>query len=151
MKVFGKMIVFMSVVCFLSISFTTLAGESGDTKTFVISGAGPSTKVVELLAQDFCSAHNEYKIIAPPKSIKHKGGLEWVAELGRLFGRTGRPLSETDRENFPMLVELPIAKVKIAFAVDQLPFKWFFKQWSGTLIASVDCLSIGVKQIRQRF
>jgi len=119
MRFFGKMIVFISVASIFSMSFTVLAQESGDAKSFVIAGAGPSIKVVELLAQEFSAVHEGYKIIVPPKSIKHKGGLEWVTKSDRLFGRTGRPLSEQDKKTFPAVVELPIAGVKTAFAVSK--------------------------------
>lgn len=97
----------------------SLAGETGDAKTIIISGAGPSTKVVELLGKEFKAANPGYSILVPPQSIKHKGGLEWVAGRGMLFGRTGRPLSEKDKADFSMLAELPLAKIKIAFAVSK--------------------------------
>ena len=109
--------VFMSVAFILSMRVLAGADEPGDATRFVIAGAGPSTKVVELLAQEFCAVHEGYKVIVPPKSIKHKGGLEWVTKSDRLFGRTGRPLSDQDREAFPTVRELPIAKIKIGFAV----------------------------------
>jgi len=96
-----------------------LAGESGDAKELTIAGAGPSTKVVELLGKEFCAANPGYSISVPPISIKHSGGMEWVATKGMLFGRTGRPMSEKDKGDFPMLIELPIARIKVAFAVNK--------------------------------
>ena len=65
MRFFGKMIVFMSVTFILFISFAALAQESDDAKSFVIAGAGPSTKVVELLAQEFCAAPAFAQMLAP--------------------------------------------------------------------------------------
>ena len=50
-----------------------------------------------------------------------KGGMEWVASKGMLFGRTGRPMSEQDKTEFGMLAELPLARIKVSFAVKQGP------------------------------
>ena len=139
MRFFGKMMVVMSVSFILSMSFIAVAEEPGDAKSFVIAGAGPSTKVVELLAQEFGALHEGYTIIVPPKSIKHKGGLEWVTKSNRLFGRTGRPLSEKDREAFPTALELPIAGIKTAFAVGKelgvttLTLEQWAKIYQGTI------------------
>lgn len=97
----------------------SLAAEPGDSKEVTIAGAGPSTKVVELLAREFCAVNPGYSISVPPLSIKHDGGLDWVAGKGMLFGRTGRPMSDQDRSKYGMLAEIPIAKIKIAFAVNK--------------------------------
>ncbi len=105
--------------------------ESGDTKDFMIAGAGPSTKIVELLAREFMAAHPGYSVTVPPKSIKHAGGLKWATVQNMLFGRTGRPMSESDKKTFPTAVELPIAKTKVAFAVAKSLgiTKLTLKQW----------------------
>ena len=133
MRFFRNMMVFMSVAFILSMSVLAGAEEPGDATQFVIAGAGPSTKVVELLAQEFCAVHEGYTIIVPPKSIKHRGGLEWVTKTDRLFGRTGRPLSAEDWEAFPTVIEYPIAKVKTAFAVrkDLGVTKLTLEQWTN--------------------
>jgi phosphate transport system substrate-binding protein len=126
----------MVVVCIsiMTFGFSAWAEDVGDSKTLVISGAGPSTKVVELLAKEFVEAHEGYRIIVPPKSIKHKGGLEWATVRGKLFGRTGRPLSDKDRESYPTAVELPIAQVKLSFAVhkDLGVTELTLEQWKKT-------------------
>ncbi len=107
------------------------AEESGDAKDFMIAGAGPSTKVVELLAKEFMAAHPGYTITVPPKSIKHAGGLKWATVQNMLFGRTGRPMSESDKKAFPTAIELPIAKTKVAFAISKSLgiTKLTLKQW----------------------
>lgn len=92
----------------------------GQTKTkLVIAGAGPSTKVVELLAREFSAAHSNYEIEVPVKSIKHRGGLAWATTHRQMFGRLGRPVSEADWESFPTARELPVAKIKLGFAVSR--------------------------------
>ncbi|MGV7224349.1 MAG: substrate-binding domain-containing protein [Nitrospinales bacterium] len=117
MKNWTKRIGVISVCLLFNLGAIAMASETGDAKSLMIAGAGPSTKVVELLAKEFSSAQPGFSITVPPKSIKHKGGMEWVAKKGMLFGRTGRPLSAGDKNAFPTLVEFPIARVKLAFAV----------------------------------
>ena len=97
-----------------------------------ISGAGPSTVVVQLLADSYMAANPDYSITVPPKSIKHLGGMKW-ATAGNAFGRTGRPLSTEDKKAFPMLEELIIAEVPLGFAVDKsLGIKSLtMDQWEG--------------------
>jgi len=101
----------------MGLAGSVFAAESGDTKNFMIAGAGPSTKATGVLAKEFMAAHPGYTIVVPPKSIKHAGGLKWATTQNMLFGRTGRPMSELDKKSFPAAVELPIAKTKVAFAV----------------------------------
>ena len=109
----------MVIVAVISWGVPSQGGEAGDAKELTIAGAGPSTKVVELLAKEFCAANPGFSISVPPISIKHKGGMEWVASKGMLFGRTGRPMSEQDKTEFGMLAELPIARIKVSFAVSK--------------------------------
>lgn len=115
----GLRIVTIALCLLVAWGAPSLAGESGDAKTFIIAGAGPSTKLVELLAKEFSAANPGYSIMVPPQSIKHKGGMEWVAGKGMIFGRTGRPMNEQDKADFSMLAELPIARIKVAFAVSK--------------------------------
>ncbi len=117
MKSFGTLMICLAALCLLPISGLVVAQTSQDAKRVIIAGAGPSTQVVELLAQEFCAEHNDYTIVVPSKSIKHRGGLEWVMKPTMLFGRTGRPLSHEDRNAFPHVIELPLARLKTAFAV----------------------------------
>ncbi len=114
-----KPLLILCVVLVLSMNSFVMAGEEGDAKNFIIAGSGSSTKVVQLLAQELNAVHKKYEISVPAKSIKHKGGLEWVAVHGMLFGRTGRPMSEEEKHAYPQLQEIPLGKVKIAFAVKQ--------------------------------
>jgi len=119
MRVFKNVMMWMSVACIMIVHCAASAQEADDAKSFVIAGAGPSTQVIELLAREFQAAHAGYTIVVPPKSIKHAGGLAWATTGGQLFGRTGRPLSTEDRDAFPTAVELPLARVKMAFAVSK--------------------------------
>ncbi|MCP4698101.1 MAG: hypothetical protein GY862_14800 [Gammaproteobacteria bacterium] len=121
------------IILLLLTSFTASSQAAGDAKTLVIAGAGPSTEIINLLAKEFHTAHKEYKIIVPPKSIKHKGGLKWATKSNRLFGRTDRPLSEKDRKEFPALMELLVARIKTSFAVSKElgVSKLTLEQWSN--------------------
>ncbi len=83
----------------------------------MIGGAGPSTAMTTILAEEFCKKHPEYEITVPPRSIKHRGGLEWVTERDQLLGRLGRPLDPKDRAEFPTARSLTFAFVKVGFAV----------------------------------
>lgn len=80
----------------------------------VIAGAGPSTKIVQLFAESFSKlpGADGIKFEVPPKSSKHKGGL--VSSDYNLFGRTGRPLNEKEKQLYKdeiILARVPIAIV----------------------------------------
>lgn len=99
----------------------------------VIGGAGPSTAMTAVLAEEFCKLHPEYEITVPPRSIKHRGGLQWVTERGQVLGRLGRPLGPKDRAEFPTAIALPFAFVKVGFAVPKSlgVSKISLEQWRG--------------------
>lgn len=82
----------------------------------IIAGAGPSTAIVNLLAEELGEKHN---IVVPPESIKHAGGLKWVADGNGTFGRTGRPMNAKEKAEYPQLRELFLASLKIGFVVNK--------------------------------
>ncbi len=114
--------------------------QSADKIKLVIGGAGPSTTMTTLLAGEFCRRHPEYEISVPTRSIKHRGGLQWVTERGQLLGRLGRPLGPKDREEFPSARALPFAFVKVGFAVPkELGIKNLtLAQWHSIYLGEVD-------------
>ena len=63
-----------------------------------ILGAGPSTKVVSLFFEQFSKTEvgQGYKFEVEQRSIKHAGGIRASGKY--LFGRTGRPLNEKERQ-----------------------------------------------------
>lgn len=109
------LIIVVHLLCFAVNSY----GEAvSGKKNLQISGAGPSTEVVKLLAREFSKAYPQYEITVPLKSIKHRGGIAWGTRLGQLFGRLGRPLSVDEKKDFPSAREIPIAKIQLGFAVN---------------------------------
>lgn len=80
----------------------------------VIAGAGPSTKVVTMFAQEFAGdpSASGYKFEVPQRSAKHAGGIK--ASSKYVFGRTGRPLN--DKEKAMNKGEIVLARIPIAFA-----------------------------------
>ena len=80
----------------------------------VIAGAGPSTKVVQLFAENFgkTPAANGYTFEVPPRSAKHAGGIKASGKY--VFGRTGRPLN--DKEKKKNKDEIFLARIPIGFA-----------------------------------
>jgi hypothetical protein len=64
----------------------------------MVMGAGPSTAVATLFFKHFSEteAAKEYTFEVEQRSIKHAGGI--TASDKYLFGRTGRPLSEKEKE-----------------------------------------------------
>ncbi len=80
----------------------------------VIAGAGPSTRVVELLVKDISRLPfaKDYSFKVPPKSAKHAGGIENSNQY--IFGRTGRPLNSAEKalgKNEIFIARLPISFV----------------------------------------
>lgn len=80
----------------------------------VIAGAGPSTKVVTMFAQEFASSPTAggYEFEVPQRSAKHAGGIKASSQY--VFGRTGRPLNE--KEKAMNKEEIFLARIPIAFA-----------------------------------
>ena len=96
------------VVLFLLIMpLTVFSGQEQ-----VVRGAGPSTKIVELFFQHFTKLPEAqgYHFKVEPESIKHAGGVK-AAETA-LFGRSGRPLNDSERSLGKY--EILIAKAPIA-------------------------------------
>lgn len=110
----------------------------GAQNAMVIAGAGPSTVTVQHLAEAFMQAYPQYQIQVPPKSIKHAGGIKW-ATTGNIFGRTGRDLTDQDKAENPSIRYIPIAREKIAFAVDKGlgVTKLTMAQWEGVLKGTI--------------
>lgn len=104
----------------IMISLTTAAGKAYGSESLVIAGGGAGIAVVQLLAKEFCASEEgkEVNIVVPDKSIKHAGGLKWAAGK-EVFGRICRPMSAKDKETYPQLRELFVAKIKTGFAVNK--------------------------------
>lgn len=84
-------------------------------ETMLIRGAGPSTKIVELFFQHFSSLPEAkaYQFVVEPKSIKHVGGIK--AAESAVFARSGRPLTEEERNLGKY--EILLAKAPISIVV----------------------------------
>ena len=81
----------------------------------MVYGAGPSTKLVQLFFTEFekLPASEGYTFEVPPKSVKHAGGIKSCEKY--VFGRTGRPLNE--KEKNMNKEEIFLGQVPIAIAV----------------------------------
>ena len=82
-------------------------------KVLNIAGAGPSAAVVKLFFDEFSKRPEGqgYRFVVPQSSIKHKGGIRHSDT--HLFGRSGRPLSESEQGQNKD--EIIIARVPLAF------------------------------------
>ena len=80
---------FLALVC-SSVSANTLNKQP-------VLGAGPSTAVISLFFKHFSKtpAARDYIFEVEQRSIKHAGGIKASGKY--LFGRTGRPLSEKEK------------------------------------------------------
>ncbi len=99
-------------VCLLALLLWAVPGMTANQQQ--IMGAGPSTKIAQLFADQFSAtpAGNDYKFTVPPKSIKHAGGIKSSAKF--IFGRTGRPLTEQEKaqgKDEIFLARIPISIV----------------------------------------
>lgn len=100
-------------ICFL---FSCLnVGLSCADEIQVVAGAGPSTKIVQRFFEAFSSQPEAAGITfeIPEISAKHAGGIK-CSDVN-LFGRTGRPLNDAEKNQHKS--EIFLAKVPIAFAV----------------------------------
>lgn len=95
--------------CILAFSLPLLAAEK-----IIIMGAGPSTAVASLFFEHFAQTPvgQAYVFEVAPRSIKHAGGLK--ASGQHLFGRTGRPLTKSEKalgKEQIFLARIPLAIV----------------------------------------
>lgn len=107
-----KKYIFSTVIlCLLLIS----PAGAADIVKQPIKGAGPSTAIVKLFAEAFNSQAEKlgYRFLTPPDSVKHAGGIENSDNY--LFGRTGRPLKDSEKQLNKG--EISLARIPIAFAV----------------------------------
>jgi len=83
--------------------------------TQLVYGAGPSTKIVELFFAEFAHtpACGDYTFEVPPKSVKHAGGIKSCETY--VFGRTGRPLNNEEKNMNK--AEIFLGQVPIAIGV----------------------------------
>jgi len=81
----------------------------------LVAGAGPSTVIVQSFMTEFAKlpAAQGYEFTVPPRSAKHAGGIK--CSDSNLFGRTGRPLTEEEKQGNKS--EIFLARIPIAFAV----------------------------------
>lgn len=100
-------------ICIASVLILLMASPALSAGNQVISGAGPSTKLVELFVKKFSRQPGAkgYSFEVPPKSTKHAGGIKNSDDY--LFGRTGRPLNA--REKALNKDEIFIARLPIVF------------------------------------
>lgn len=103
-----------------------------------VYGAGPSTQIVALFFEHF-SKRPEAKgvqFIVPERSTKHAGGIRASDE--HLFGRTGRPLTEAERQLGKS--DILLAKVPIGFVtgkevkLGRLKFRDINMLFSGEIV-----------------
>ena len=85
------------LVTALVLSLTPFSTSNASEKQLVY-GAGHSTKIVELFFNEFektppCTG---YTFEVPQKSVKHAGGINASGKY--LFGRTGRPLNDKEKD-----------------------------------------------------
>lgn len=83
-------------------------------ESIVIAGAGPSTAIVTLFFKHFEEQPiaKNYEFVIPQESIKQAGGIKH--SFKSIFGRTGRPLN--DREKNFQREEIFLGKMPISFA-----------------------------------
>ncbi len=100
-------------VCVLLISCAVCSAAYAAEQKII--GAGPSTKVATLFAEEFVKVPEagDYRFVVPPRSAKHAGGIK--ASNDFIFGRTGRPLNAKERGMNKD--EIFLARIPIAFAV----------------------------------
>lgn len=101
------------VASIVSVLMLLMVSPAAYAEHLVISGAGPSTKIVGLFVKMFSKQPiaRGYTFEVPPKSTKHAGGIE--NSDNNLFGRTGRPLN--DKEKALNKEEIILARLPIAF------------------------------------
>ncbi len=104
----------MKIAMVVSLLFLILSYALADEYKQRIAGAGPSTKIVELFVSEFTKlpAVAKYRFNVPKNSAKHAGGIKNSDTF--LFGRTGRPLK--DSEKAMGKDEIFLARIPIAFA-----------------------------------
>lgn len=80
----------------------------------VVYGAGPSTKLVQLFFEHFSKQPDasDYSFTVPSRSTKHIGGIR--SSTAFLFGRTGRPLSPSEKRLNKG--EIFLGQVKVGYA-----------------------------------
>lgn len=81
----------------------------------LVMGAGPSTVVASLFFRHFSllPAARHHKFEVEQRSIKHAGGIKASGEY--LFGRTGRPLNKSEKEQGKH--DLFLARIPLSFVV----------------------------------
>lgn len=101
--------------CLAVLLLTLMLVSTAVAETQVVAGSGTSTVAVQLFFANFAKQPpaQGYEFYVPETSIKHAGGVK-SAETN-LFGRTGRPLSEDERNLGK--ADILLAKVPIAFCV----------------------------------
>jgi len=106
-RTFLRNIIFLMAILF---SYSLSATEKQ-----IIMGAGPSTALVTLFFKHFSEspAANGYSFEVEQRSIKHAGGI--LASDKYLFGRTGRPLTQ-DEKNLNKQ-EIFIARIPLTMVI----------------------------------
>ncbi len=84
-----------------------------------VLGAGPSTKVAQAFFLEYSNEPEAkgYSFNVMPKSVKHAGGIN--ATNNYIFGRTGRPLNQKEKDMNK--AEILLARVPIVFVVGTGP------------------------------
>ncbi len=102
---------FVAVLPFFGIS--TSASNAHEEQ--LVMGAGPSTAVVSLFFRHFSllPAVRNHKFEVEQRSIKHAGGIKASGKY--LFGRTGRPLNKSEKQQGKH--DLFLARIPLSFVV----------------------------------
>lgn len=98
---------------FLFLSFSSMISVAQETQQII--GAGPSTKIAQLFFANIppLKSTTTYQFVIPKESMKHAGGIN--ASDKYLFGRTGRPLSGS--EKLRGKAEIFLAQIPIVFVI----------------------------------
>jgi hypothetical protein len=101
--------VFCLFLILLVLPSTALTKES-----IIVAGAGPSAAIVDLFFKNFSNQPEaaDYTFVVPAESIKHAGGIRH--SLKNLFGRTGRPLNDTEKRYQRDEIFLAVMPISIA-------------------------------------
>jgi len=104
---------FVTVLFFFGIP----AGASDAHEEQRVMGAGPSTAVANLFFRHFSllPAARYHKFEVEQRSIKHAGGIKASGKY--LFGRTGRPLNKSEKQQGKH--DLFLARIPLSFVVGE--------------------------------
>ena len=101
------------LVGLIGLASTGIVAANPDRQAEPVYGAGPSTAIVKLFFENFSKRPEAegQAFFVPERSVKHAGGIR--ASGNHLFGRTGRPLSQTEKGKNKF--EIVLGKIPVGF------------------------------------